>query len=278
MKRDRENREWLDDYMSLKQVNSTNPFTVPEGYFNELEQKVTSYIKLDELKNPDANQGFAVPPNYFTELSEHIQSRIAVEVALIKAPHGFIVPEGYFTGLEQQIESRIFVEEALNIKSPGFIVPNDYFDNLEKQVESRIFVEETLNQPENKFTVPEGYFNKLNKDILNKTTDQPVRKPKGVVRRMFASPAFKYAMAACLTLSVGSAIFLNQNAAVNPASAHDKTFLHQSLAGISVTDIKSYLQLHLDDSDTRSLMDDGDKQINDEKLSNDLQEYIDTTQ
>ena len=247
MKSDREKREWLDDYMSLKQVNPTNPFTVPEGYFNELEQNITSYIKLDEFKTQGTQQGFAVPENYFEELSSNIQSRI-------------------------------FVEEALNIDTPGFAVPQDYFENLEQQIESRIFVEEALNEPANNFIVPEGYFNQLNQSILNKTANQPVKKQKGTIVRMFNSPAFKYATAACLTIAVGSAILFNQNNAINPMAAHDKTFLHQSLSSIPLNDIQSYLQTQLDESDKNSLMDDNDKQINNTQLNNDLQDYIDTTQ
>ena len=38
MANDRKNKEWLDDYPSLKQVSKNNPFIVPDGYFNELER------------------------------------------------------------------------------------------------------------------------------------------------------------------------------------------------------------------------------------------------
>ena len=51
MNRDRGNREWLNDYMSLKQVNPNNPFTVPEGYFDSLNEMILSKIRLEELKN-----------------------------------------------------------------------------------------------------------------------------------------------------------------------------------------------------------------------------------
>lgn len=246
MKSDKENREWLDEYMSLKQVNPGNPFTVPVDYFNELEQRLGSYTKLDELKRPDALQGFTVPGNYFDELSSNIQSRI-------------------------------FVEEALNAHAHGLIVPDDYFNDLEQHIQSRIVVEEALTSAATGFAVPEGYFDKLNTDILNRTINQPVKKPKAKIVRMVSSAAFKYAVAACLTLFVGGAIFFNQSTPT-ALQLHDQSFLHKSLSGVPVDEIKSYLQLHLDDTDTRTLMDDGDKQINDDKLNNDLQEYLDTTQ
>src|ERR1700761_1298481 len=100
MNRDRGNREWLNDYMSLKQVNPNNPFTVPEGYFDSLDEQILSKIKLEELKG----NGFTVPDGYFDELAGNIQSRIAVEEALDKEAVGFAVPEGYFGNLEQQIQ------------------------------------------------------------------------------------------------------------------------------------------------------------------------------
>ena len=44
MKSDMGNREWLDEFMSLKQVDPKNPFTVPPGYFDEFEQRIISAI------------------------------------------------------------------------------------------------------------------------------------------------------------------------------------------------------------------------------------------
>ena len=59
--------------MSLKQVNPNNPFTVPDGYFDELEQQIMSYINLDELKTGSASDGFTVPENYFDEFNDQYQ-------------------------------------------------------------------------------------------------------------------------------------------------------------------------------------------------------------
>src|SRR5258708_17489083 len=105
MNSDRGNREWRNDYMSLKQVNPNNPFTVPEGYFDELEQQILSSVKLDELKNHAPEQGFTVPENYFEELSNNINARINIEEALDKENTGLTVPEGYFVELNIQIQT-----------------------------------------------------------------------------------------------------------------------------------------------------------------------------
>src|ERR1700759_4413500 len=96
MKSDMDNREWLDDYSALKQVNPNNPFTVPSGYFDELEQQITSYIHLEQLK-PD-KEGFTVPDNYFDDMGANIQSRIAIE-EMAGEGDGFAVPENYFDEL-----------------------------------------------------------------------------------------------------------------------------------------------------------------------------------
>ena len=250
MNSDRGNREWLKEYMSLKQVNPNNPFTVPEGYFNDLEQQIMSSVRLDELKNSSPD-GFTLPENYFAELSSNIISRINIEEAFDKETTGFEVPEGYFEELSQQIQGRILVDEALNSHPESFEVPQDYFAHLTENI-----LNKTVNQPE--------------------IEKQEVVKRKGIIRQLFASSTLKYATAACLTLAVGATIFLSQNSS-NVVEDHNSSFLHKSLSVIPVDDIKSYLQLNIDPSDTRTLIDDS-KQVNADNLSDDLQDELDTSQ
>ncbi len=244
-----ENKDWLDDYPALKQVSKTNPFTVPAGYFDDLGDRIVSYKNLDELKNKGALGGFTVPENYFEELAANIQSRINIESALNTDNTGFTIPENYFEDLAGNIQSRINIEDALNNKDAGFTVPEGYFDNLDQQIQSRIFVEEALNDHAEGFTIPHDYFNKLNKDILNKTVNLESAKNKGIVRKLFASAAFKYATAACFALAIGGGIIITQ--LNNPVDAHKNSFLHKQLANLPVDDIKNYLQLNVDAGDTQ---------------------------
>jgi hypothetical protein len=275
MNSDRGNREWLNDYMSLKQVNPNNPFTVPEGYFDELEQQIMSYVKLDDLKKSAPEQGFTVPENYFEDLSSTTKARIGIEEALDKENAGFAVPENYFEDLSSTIKVRISVEETLDKENNNFTVPEGYFENLSQQIQGRILVEETLGQQAEPFTVPENYFAGLTENILNKTVNEAPVQQRGVVRRLFASAAFKYAVAACLTLAVGGTIFLSRTPAT--IADHNHSFLHQSLSSISVDDIQSYLQSNLDPTDTHTLTDDG--KVNADNLTKDeLQDYLDTIQ
>lgn len=253
MKSESENREWLNEYMSLKQVNPNNPFTVPEGYFGSLEGQIMSYVKLEEFKkNIPEESGFLLPDNYFDELTVNIHSRINIESFSDKEAESFSVPEGYFENLADQIQSRIFVEESLNEQPEGF-------------------------------TVPQGYFERLTANILDKTAEkpeavvmqmQPAR--KGVIRQLFASAAFKYASAACLVLAVGGTLLLTQNN-TSPAQQHNNSFLHKSLSAIPVDDIQNYLELHMDASDTRALIDES-KQVDAQNLSNELQDALDSSQ
>lgn len=270
MKSDMENNEWADEEMSLKQVNKNNPFTVPVGYFEEAGQRILSLIKLEELKTDNPSQGFSIPENYFNTLNANIQSKIITENAIETDP-GFTVPANYFEQLTNNIQSRINIEAAINGENTGFTVPENYFNDLEQQINSRIAVEEVLENTA-EFTVPDNYFEKLNKSILNKTVNKGTVVRKTIVRKLFASNTFKYATAACLALIIGAGVFLKQ--AGTPT--HSKTYLHTQLSEVPVDEIKDYLELHIDATDTHGMME-NDK-INTQALDANLQDYIDINQ
>ncbi|SEP05240.1 hypothetical protein SAMN05192574_12027 [Mucilaginibacter gossypiicola] len=344
MKSDMDNREWLDDFIALKQVSKTNPFAVPEGYFHELAQHITTRIRLEGLKNyPSAgytvpenyfdelssniqsriniesafsagDSGFTVPENYFDELSSNIQSRIVVDEAM-DAGEGFTVPENYFDQLSSNIQSRITVEEAMgdegftvpenyfdelssNIQSriaveeamgdEGFTVPENYFEELSANIQSRIAIEEAMNMEHEGFEVPANYFDQLSQRILDKTVNaeveeeqevdnvvsinkaKPVQK-KGMVRRLWSSPTIRYATAACFALILGVGVIFRAD--LQPAD-HNHSYLHEQVSSVPVDEIKSYLQLHMDASDTRTLMD-ANQKSNTSNADEDLSDYID---
>jgi len=213
-----ENRDWLNEYVSLKHVNANNPFTVPDGYFNGLSERIVAGIKLDELKSKTPLDGFTVPENYFEELSSNIQSRINIE-------------------------------KVLNTENAGFTVPENYFEELNAQITSRIFVEEALAGSTETLAVPQDYFNQLNKKILNKTvTAAPPVKRKGAVIRLLSSTAFKYATAACLTIMVGTGVLLQT--AFSPKAVHNRSYLHKELSKVPVDELQEYLQLNAESTAT----------------------------
>ncbi len=215
---DIDDKEWPDDEMSLKRFNNQNPFSVPSGYFDELDQRIMSSVYFDELKQNSSPDGLTVPDGYFDDLTGRLQSRINIEEAAPADAESFTVPEGYFDHLHQQITSRIFVEEALQNSSEDFTVPDEYFTGL-------------------------------NKAILNKTVNQDMVLRKGVVKRLITSGSFKYASAACLALIVGAGIFITQVTA--PDAEHNRSYLHKQLSGIPADEIKSYLQDQMDVNDVQ---------------------------
>ena len=268
MKSDMENNEWADEEMSLERFSKENAFTVPSGYFEEAGQRILSVIKLKEINNGDTAQGFSVPQNYFEELSANIQSRVNIEAIAGTEEKGFTIPQGYFEQLTDTIQSRINIETVVENQDTGFAVPQNYFENLQQQITSRIAVEEMLEANTPEFTVPDNYFEDLNRNILNKTFNKDAALRKTIVRKLWASNTFKYATAACLALIVGTSVFLRE--AQQPL-VHTQTLLHKQVENIPVDEIKDYLELNTDASDTRGLMD-NDKQINTDDLDADLQD------
>ena len=214
--------------------------------------------------------GFNVPENYFDELNDNIQSRINIDSAL-GSDTGFSVPENYFDELSTNIQSRVFVEEALSAAKGSFAVPENYFEELTNQIQSRVFVEEALMTSEEAFAVPQDYFGDLSKKILNKTVSPEQVKRKGLVIRMVSSTAFKYATAACLALMVGTGIFIRQFN--DPEAVHKRSFLHKQLSNVPVSEIETYLDLNVEPSDTQHIVATDGLSVDDEGLSQALQNY-----
>jgi hypothetical protein len=315
MKSDMDNREWLDDFESLKQVGTSNPFIVPAGYFDELAQHITSRIRLEGLKT--SSEGFTIPENYFEQLSSNIQSRVNILAALNTDETGFTTPENFFDGQASQIQSRIAIEQYVNNEAESFnvpenyfeelndniqsrvaiqqytdsqdesfAVPENYFDELSSNIQSRIAVEELMNNEAETFTVPANYFEQLSQNILNKTVNQAdsieveetdnvinfkqAVDQRGVVRKMLASGIFRYATAACFAVLISITVLLKGNSTPD----HNHSFLHEQVSTVPVDEIKSYLELHSDASDTRTLMD-ANQKSNSSNVDENLSDYID---
>ncbi len=242
MASDIENKEWPDDEMSLERFNTANPFSVPAGYFDELDQRIMSSVLLSELKANGSSDGFNVPGDYFEASASQIMSRIHIE--------------------------------ELSGSTEGFTVEPNYFEELSTQITGRIAIEEASRTQEESFSVPDGYFDQLNRQILNRTVHQDMMMRKGIVRRLVTSGAFKYASAACVALIVGVGIFLSQDSSSSSSAvaAHDKSYLHKMLSGIPADAIESYLQTQMDGSDVQHTMSSEDAPVDYGTLDSSLQE------
>jgi hypothetical protein len=101
------NENWQNEAPKLAAIGRTNPFSVPEGYFEEMERQLNSQIKICEFSQ--TNTFFSVPANYFEELPEKISSIVHIE-ELKNAEPVFGVPDDYFEKLESKINNKILAE------------------------------------------------------------------------------------------------------------------------------------------------------------------------
>jgi hypothetical protein len=271
-----DSKEWLNDYPSLKQVIPDNPFTVPDGYFDELHQRAMSRAAIDEVSGAT---GFSVPEGYFDEMQSNVQSRANIEAALHNSTGNFTVPDNYFEQLQASLQSRINIEAALNHTNDSFTVPANYFEDMQAQITARIVVEEMLEGQTEGFSVPDNYFDNLQNAITAKIAladkvEKKVPARTGIVRRMFTSGAFKYATAACLVLAVGGTLFIRQYE--NPLAKHERSYIHKALSKVDDADIIDYLQMHMDAADTKSLMNSADEINTPDASAEELKDYLST--
>jgi hypothetical protein len=110
------NEEILNELLAisplLAKASNENVFTVPEGYFNTLNQLILS-------KTIHNQETLSVPAGYFETLSSKILNRIAEEDALVETKNispalyslqnknVFSVPKGYFENLAAIVLSKV---------------------------------------------------------------------------------------------------------------------------------------------------------------------------
>jgi hypothetical protein len=105
-----ENNDWMNEAPALAAMGKRNPFSVPDGYFENCDEDIFSAVFLDGLKQKTSDNNFEVPQNYFEDLTERIQTKIALS-ELPKAEQAFAVPENYFDTLQSRIADRIAASE-----------------------------------------------------------------------------------------------------------------------------------------------------------------------
>lgn len=119
---------------SLPEALRVNPYTVPDGYFANLQK----YTLQQCLSIEEAQQAWRVPSGYFDQLSDRIFAKIKEQQLkeTISEP-GFSVPEGYFNRLENQF----LLEKNLGgyATEPGFSVPAAYFETLQKNIAGKTY-------------------------------------------------------------------------------------------------------------------------------------------
>ncbi|WP_412465831.1 hypothetical protein [Pedobacter sp. KLB.chiD] len=114
-----ENKDWMNEAPALAAMEKHQPFSVPDGYFENGEEGIFSAIFLNGLKQKTINNDFEVPQHYFENLTERIATRIALS-EMPKAENTFSVPENYFDTLQSKITDRIATSQP---KKEARIVP-----------------------------------------------------------------------------------------------------------------------------------------------------------
>ena len=148
---------------SLPEVLRVNPYTVPDGYFVDLQKHTLQRCQLSEM----AQNTWSVPASYFDQLGDRILAKIE----------------------EQQLKEMI--------TESGFTVPEDYFDQLKEQ----LLLQQKLNEhaAELGFTIPASYFETLQNNIARQT----YQRKETPIRKISRPKWMAYAAAACVALAIG---------------------------------------------------------------------------
>jgi len=116
-----ENNDWMKEAPTLAAMSRRNPFAVPEGYFEQSTESISTAIFIDQLKNSQTSQhSFVTPAGYFEDLTQRIETRIATS-ELPKASNTFDVPSGYFESLQDRINAKVIA--ATEPKKEAKIIP-----------------------------------------------------------------------------------------------------------------------------------------------------------
>ncbi|WP_293956670.1 MULTISPECIES: hypothetical protein [unclassified Sphingobacterium] len=222
-------------------------FEVPEGYFDNLSETIMCKIAENNLKSLVIKDGFEIPENYSSELSVSILSQISEDALKEKvSSDGFAIPYDYNRILENSIFSRIAERELKDaVLTDGFVAPVDYEKTLESTILSRI-AEEKLRETvgTTNFDVPPHYFENLSDRIINAV--QEVEKDVTPIHRIGKPKKWyaRYAVAASFAamLSIGGYWgyqYLPQDAVAGDGITEEQ--LSQHLSEIPKQEIINYL-------------------------------------
>lgn len=245
--------------------------TVPEFYFETLENNILTRINELKLKEKINTEGFSIPEDYFSQLSNTIHSSVFIEdLKSTISDNDFETPKDYFSTLEDSIVANIAAESFKDkVTTDGFDIPSSYFKNLESTILSKVALDRlTENSHNEEFTVPADYFDKAEKKILETIKDTTeVRDTPIISLPKHRVNWSKYAVAATILLISISAIlsFFTTENAYNPLQ-RKQLVSAIDLQGVSDEELVDYLAQISDDDDLMHL-----SQMVEDKVSERLQ-------
>ena len=250
----------------LPEAMRVNPYTVPVGYFDDLQQRILQRSHHID----DAQASFTVPSGYFDQLHDDIVAKIAEQQLKEKVSEpGFSVPEGYFENLERRV-----LERSVRINdnvATTMDVPPGYFQQLQEDILAKV-AEQTLKEHvgDAGFTVPNDYFATLERHITDRTSDERVTP----IRRISQPRWMTYAAAACIALAVSIVGFFRLNNS-------DQVVSTTHLATVSDQEILNYLELYGAENDiiyiSEHLDDFGERTIGEGLDEEDIEAYLNNT-
>ena len=104
------NENWQEHAPTLAAMEKTNPFSIPDGYFEEMQQQLHSRIRIRQFD--DNENVFKIPDDYFETLEEKLIAISKLEGVKGKSLTEILRgPQGYFDTLEQRIKAKLEAEE-----------------------------------------------------------------------------------------------------------------------------------------------------------------------
>lgn len=104
--------DWEKEAPVLASLGRTNPFIVPENYFEDLHDNLSVRMKIGRHLNRESSELFSTPPDYFDTLAERINTSIKADsLKQTTADPGFSVPGGFFGSLEERILQKTALQE-----------------------------------------------------------------------------------------------------------------------------------------------------------------------
>ncbi len=245
----------------IAEMNKTNVFSVPDGYFDSISSKVLMFLPEEQNLFQKDQQGETqgIPAGYFDQLADSILHKIkSGETAIeeirrlspllydIQHKNVLTVPAGYFESLNNSLFHTH--EKSLSKDELGEISP-DLYSLRDKNV----------------FQAPGGYFAGLADDILKKIHPQLAPVVKMDRRRLF----IKYAAAAVLTgmTLLGGYKYFNKTgpsgenqqaiAVMDPSiekgKSMDEKQFNETLRNLKSADIANYLESNGDVADVGAI-------------------------
>jgi hypothetical protein len=227
---------------SLADAPQVFPFTVPQGYFEQLPQRIIALVneELEPLTGYSRTSPLTPPPDgYFTGLAAGILQKVKMEEEEIVAPFAgisksnpFSLPEGYFEQFATQVMQKVRSGEVA--------------DELAEL--SPLLADAPKSMP---YSVPAGYFDQL--DTRLATAMEP--DTKVVPLRPRRMSVYKWAAAACMIILAGTSTMLYmQHHTIETRSAATISLAEASLSDVSDQEIVEYLQSHMDAFDKEDLV------------------------